>query len=151
MTFAYGSSGSFGSRERSKYIGNKKYTGRRSIFHSKPTPIYEPVHRSYLNYSYSRSHFSRLLQEVAKKPIYCLYQKVSYASKIIDPIINGFNPNDVSSNLQIFDHSIFTFGIREKCLGLSNTSHVDSLYRFRISVFDKVKQIYAFKKTFKRK
>ena len=33
MTFAYGSSGSFGSRERSKYIGHNTYKGRISHFH----------------------------------------------------------------------------------------------------------------------
>ena len=32
-----------------------------------------------------------------------------------------------------------TFGIREKCIGFSNTYHVDSLDRFRVSVVDKVK------------
>ena len=64
---AYGSSGSFGSRVRSKSIGNKNYTGRRSNFRSKPTPILGTVHKSYLNYSYSRSHFSRLPQAVAKR------------------------------------------------------------------------------------
>ena len=71
--------------------------------------------------------------------IYCLSEKVSNASKIIDTVINGFIPNDESSNLHICDHSIVTFGIREKKLGFSNTSHVDSLDRFRRSVVDKVK------------
>ena len=32
MNAAYGSSGSFGSRVRSKYIGHNTYTGRRSNF-----------------------------------------------------------------------------------------------------------------------
>ena len=67
LIYAYGSSGSFGSRVRSKSIGNKNYTGRRSNFRSKTTPIHGPVHKYYLNYSYSRSHFSRLPQAVAKK------------------------------------------------------------------------------------
>ena len=66
-------------------------------------------------------------------------QKVGYASKIIDPVINVFIPNDESINLQICDQSIVTFVIREKYIGLSKTSHIDSLERFRISVVDKVK------------
>ena len=57
MTFAYGSSGSFGSIVRSKSIGHNTYTGKISNFRSKPTPINVPDHKSYLNYSYSRSHF----------------------------------------------------------------------------------------------
>ena len=64
---AYGSSGLFGSIVRSKYIGHNTYTGRRSDFRSKPTPINGPVHKNDLNYSYSRIHFSRLPQAVAKK------------------------------------------------------------------------------------
>ena len=55
MTATYGSSGSFGSRLRSESIGHNTYTGRRSNFLSKPTPIHVPVHKSGLNYSYSRS------------------------------------------------------------------------------------------------
>ena len=68
-----------------------------------------------------------------------MYQKCSNSSKTIDTVINGFNPNDESSHLDIFDHSIVTFGLREKWIGLSNTSHVDSLDRFRKPVVDKVK------------
>ena len=56
MTYAYGSSGSFGSRVRSKSIGNNTYTVRRSNFLSK----------YYFNYSYSISHFNILPQVVAK-------------------------------------------------------------------------------------
>ena len=63
---AYGSSGSFESRVRSKSIGHNTYIGRRSNFRSKPTPIHGPVHKYDLNHSYSRSHFSRLTQAVAK-------------------------------------------------------------------------------------
>ena len=48
----YGSSGSFGSRVRSKYIWHKKYICRRSNFHSKTTPIHGTVHKSDLNFSY---------------------------------------------------------------------------------------------------
>ena len=66
MTDAYGSSGSFGSRVRSKYIGNNTYTCRRSNFCSKQTPIHGPVQESDLNYSYSSCHFSKLPQVVAK-------------------------------------------------------------------------------------
>ena len=40
---ACGSSGSFGSRVRSKYIGHNTYTGRRINFCSKTTPIHGPV------------------------------------------------------------------------------------------------------------
>ena len=94
MISAYGSSGLFGSRVRSKYIVHNTYTYRRSNFRSKPTPTHVPVQKSDLNYSYSRSHFSRLTQAVAKIIIYRFSQKVSYASKIIDPVINGFSPND---------------------------------------------------------
>ena len=91
---AYCLSGSFGSIVRLKSIGNDTYTGRRSNFCSKPTPIHVLVHKYNLNCSYSRSHFSRLPQAVAKKPIYHLSQKVSYASKIIDTVIYGFSTND---------------------------------------------------------
>ena len=68
-----------------------------------------------------------------------MYQKFSYASKRIDLVINVFSPNDISSHLHICEHSIITFGIIEKISGLSNTSHVYSLDRFRRSVVDKVK------------
>ena len=117
MISAYGSSGSFGSRVRSKYIGHNTYTGRRSNLRSKPTPIHGPVQKSDLNYSYARSHFSRLPQAVARKLIHRLSQTVSNPSKIIDPVIHEFSPNDVSSILPICDHSIVTFGIREKFIG----------------------------------
>ena len=53
MTSAYGPSGSFGSRLRSKDIGHNTYRGRRSNFCSKPTPIHGPVHKSDLNCLYS--------------------------------------------------------------------------------------------------
>ena len=58
---------------------------------------------------------------------------------IIDPVINGFSSNDVLSHFCICDHSINTFGIRDKCLGFSNTLHVDSLDCFRGSIVDDVK------------
>ena len=66
MTSEYCSSESFGSRVRSKYIVHNIYTGRRINFRSKPTPIHIPFHKYDLNYSYSRSHFSRLPQVVSK-------------------------------------------------------------------------------------
>ena len=62
MTSAYGSSGSFESIVGSKYVGHNKYTGRIKKFHSKQTAIHGPFHRTDLNYSYSRSQFSRLTQ-----------------------------------------------------------------------------------------
>ena len=66
-------------------------------------------------------------------------QKVSYDSKRIDPVINGFSPNEKTIHFQICDHSMFTFLIRGLCLGFKNTAHVDSLDRLIKSVFDKVK------------
>ena len=139
MTDTYGSSGSFGSILRSKSIGNDTYKVRRSNIRSKPTPIHGPVHKSDFNYSYSRSHFSRLPQAVAKIIIYRLSKKFGCTFKIINQFINGFVPNEVSSHLNICNHSIITFGIGGLCLGISNTYHVDSLDRFRKYVVDEVK------------
>ena len=59
MTSEYGSSGSFGSRVRSKSIDHNIYTDRRSNFLSKPTPIHVLVQKTDLDYFYSRSHFSK--------------------------------------------------------------------------------------------
>ena len=73
-------------------------------------------------------------------------KKVSYASKIIVPVINVFSPNEVISNFHICDHSIVTFGIRRLCLGFSNNSHVEILDRFRKSVVGKVKTEVCIKK-----
>ena len=70
-------------------------------------------HKSDLNYSYSRIHFSRLPQVVTKKMMNNLSQKVCYASKIIYPVIDGFSPNDESSHFHICDHSIVTFEIKK--------------------------------------
>ena len=81
MNAACGSSVSFGSRVRSKSNKHNTYTGWRSYFRSKLIPIHGPVHKYDLNYSYLRSHFSRLTQAVVKKLIYCLSQKFSYASE----------------------------------------------------------------------
>ena len=70
---AYGVSGPFGSRVRSKYIGHNTYIGRTINFRSKSTTL----HVSDLNYSYSRSHFNRLPQAVAKNQfIVCLRKLV---------------------------------------------------------------------------
>ena len=88
MISAYGLPGSFGSRVMSKSIGYNTCIGRRSHFRSKSTPIHRPVKKSDLNYSYSRSHFSRLPKSVAKNIIYRLSQKVSNAYEIVDPVIN---------------------------------------------------------------
>ena len=104
MNSAYGSSRSFGSKQRSKYIGHDTYTGRRNNFRSKPTPIHGPIQKSDLNYSYSRSHFSRLPQAVAKKLIHSLSHKVSNTSNIMYPAINIFNPSYESIHLHICDH-----------------------------------------------
>ena len=89
---------------KSKYIVHNKYTGRRSNFRSKPTSIHGPDHKSDLNYIYSRSHFSWLTEAVAKELTNCLYQKVSYDSIIIDPVVNGISPNEVKGRLHICDH-----------------------------------------------
>ena len=130
ITASYGSSGSFVSRARYKSIGNKTYTGIRSNFHSKPAPINGPVHKSNLNYSYSRSHFSWLPQAVAKILFFTCLRNVSYNFKLVDPVINEFIPHDVRSHLQIFYYSIITFGIRGLCLGFPETSYVNRLRRF---------------------
>ena len=45
MNSVFGSSGSFGSRFRSKCIGNNTYTFKRRKLRSKTTPIYEPFHK----------------------------------------------------------------------------------------------------------
>ena len=104
MTAAYGSSGSFGSIVSSKSIGHNTYTGIISNLHSKATPINVPVHKSDLDYSYSIIRSSKFPQAAAKKLICHLYQKVSYAYKIIYPVINIFSPNYVSSRFHICDH-----------------------------------------------
>ena len=59
---------------------------------------------------YSRKHFSWLPQAVSKILINRLSHKVSYASITIDPVINGFSPNELRSHFHIFDHPIITFG-----------------------------------------
>ena len=62
---AYCSSISFVSILKSKWIGHNTYTGRRSNFCSKTTPIHGPVHKYDLNFSYSISHFRQgLAQDV---------------------------------------------------------------------------------------
>ena len=88
-----------------------------------------------------------LPQTVSKKLRLHLPQKVSNASKIIDQVINGFSPNYESSHFHICDNSIVTFLIGETIIGFSNTSHIDSLDRFRRSVVDKAKtDIFFFTK-----
>ena len=85
-------------------MGHNTYTGRRSNFHLKPTPIHGPAHKYDLNYSHLRSHFSQLPQAVSKKLINHLYQKVSYAYTKIDPVNNGFSANEVKINVCFCDH-----------------------------------------------
>ena len=58
MTGAFVSYGYFGSRVRSKFIGHDTFTGRRRNLNTKLTPIHRPVHKSELNFSYSRMHSS---------------------------------------------------------------------------------------------
>ena len=139
MNSAYGSSVSFGSIVKTKYIGNNTYAGRRSNLRSKPTPINIPVHKYDLNFSYSTSHFSWLPQEVSKGLINFVSKKVSYAYMMIVPIINGFSRNKIKRHLQIYDNSIITFGIRRLYLRFSKNYHVDSLHKFRKTVVDKAK------------
>ena len=69
-------------------MGHNTYAGKRSNLHSKPTPINGPVSHYGLRLSYSRRHFSPLPQAVSKVLIDNFYQKVSYASMMIDPVIN---------------------------------------------------------------
>ena len=45
MIYVYGSSGLFGYRLRSKFVGQNTYTGRKSNFRSKPTSIHGPIHK----------------------------------------------------------------------------------------------------------
>ena len=72
-------------------------------------------------------------------------QKVSYGSKKIDPVMNRFSLNEVTSNLNIYDHSIVTFIIRGFCLGPSNTICVEISDMFRKLVVDMVKtEVYIF-------
>ena len=96
MNYTYGSLKSCVSRVRSKYIVHKAYTVRRSNFCSKSIPIHVLVHKYDLNFSYSISHFSWLTQAVSKGLVNHSSQKVSYSSIMIDPVIHGFNPNEVN-------------------------------------------------------
>ena len=73
------------------------------IFVQNQKTIHGPVQKFDFNCSYSRSRFIRLPQAISKKH-YCLCHTDSYASKIIDPVINEFSPNDVSSHFHICDH-----------------------------------------------
>ena len=68
-----------------------------------------------------------------------MFQKFSYASIKIDPVVNGFSSNEVKIHFHICYYSIIPFGIRGFCSGHYNTSHVNSLDRFIKSVVDKVK------------
>ena len=137
MTSLYGSSGSFVSILRSKYIVQNTYSGRRINFHSKPTPIQRPAQNlTWIIHTREVTSVGYHKQFLNLKK---LYQKVRYSSKIIDPVINLFIPNEVRSHFHIYDHSIVKFGIRGLCLWISNTSRVNSLDRFRKSVVNKFK------------
>ena len=116
---------------KSKSIVRNTYTVRRINFRSKPTTINGPLHKSDLNFSYSRSHFSRLPYSVPKVLSNLLHQKFSYAYMMIDPVINRFSPNEVKIHFHICDNLIITFFTRGLYLEFSNTSRVDSLDRFR--------------------
>ena len=120
-----------------KIYWTNTYTGIWSNFLSKTIPIHGPIQKSDLYYSYLRYHFSWLQQAVAKNIF--LSQKFSFDFKIIDPVDNGFSPNEIIINFHIYDQSIVTFGLRGLCLWFLNTSHVNSLYRFRKLVVEKVK------------
>ena len=50
MNAAYGSSGSFGSRVRSKSMGYSTYTGSIRNFSSNPIPMHLPVHKYYFRF-----------------------------------------------------------------------------------------------------
>ena len=65
-------------------------------------------------------------------------QKVIYAYKNIDTVIDGFIPHEVRGHFHIYDHSIIKFGIIGFCLGFSNTYNVGILDRYRDSIVDKV-------------
>ena len=104
MNSAFGSSISFESRDRSKYIDHNTYTYIKSNFSSKLATINGPVHNSELKFSHSRRHFCQLPQTFYKIIINSLSQKVSYNSMIVDPAINGFSIKKVRSGLYICDH-----------------------------------------------
>ena len=89
----HGSSGSFGSWVRSECIVHNTYIARIRNLSYKPTPIHRAASIYELNLSYSRSHFSWLPQAVSKELIDFLYQKVTYYSMFIDPVINWFSTN----------------------------------------------------------
>ena len=136
MNSAYGPLGSFRTIFGQKYIGHNTYKGIRSDFCSKPTPIHGLVNRSEFYYSSSRSHFSWLSQELSKELDNFFSPKGSYYYMTIDPVINRFCPNEVIIHFCVCGHSIITFGENNT---VSNTSHVDSFYRFRKTVVDKIK------------
>ena len=59
---------------------------------SKPTPIHGPLQNMIL-IIHNREVTSVGYHKEPQKNIFHLSQKVSHASKIIDPVINGFIPN----------------------------------------------------------
>ena len=96
INYKFSSPGSFGSRFRQTYIDPNTYKGKRRNFHLKLTHIHGPVNKSELIISYSRIHFSWLSLAVYKRLISRLSQKVSYYFMNIDPIVDGFGPNELS-------------------------------------------------------
>ena len=84
MNAAFGSLGSFRSRFRSKCIGHNNYIDINIKYHSKPTPIHVPVHKSELIFLYSIRKFSWLPRAVSKGLIIFLSQNIIYASIAID-------------------------------------------------------------------
>ena len=136
MNTAFDSSLSFGSRVRSKLIGNNKYTGRRTNFHSKPTQIHWATHIPELKISYSRKHFILLPQAVSTIHINHLLQKFSCSSVIIDLVMNGFTNNEVRSDHHVWDKSIITFVKEIICLEFPNAFNVKSLERLSKSVVE---------------
>ena len=92
-----------------------------------------------MDISYSRSQFSWLPQAVSKGLINHSSQKVTYVSMMIDPVINGFSPNEIKIYLHICNTALSLFFIRGLWLRFSNTSHFDSLDMFIKTVFDWIK------------
>ena len=97
MNAEYGSSGSFGSIIRSKYIGHNEYTDIRINFRSKPTSIHGLAHKYNLNFSYSIIQFSWLPQAVSNRLIHCFSWKFGYCYMIIAPVTNGFSTNELKT------------------------------------------------------
>ena len=68
----------------------------------------------------------------------------------IDAVINIFSHHKVRRHFHICDQYIVTLSIREKYLGFSKTSHVDSLERLSIKIHT-YKNIYSRENNMKMK